>query len=608
MRFDNWDVILFPRESLVPIQEFRTACYSSSDDDGRQPPTLACYISSLPASTPFRISMHSWAAPAKPSPIIESRRKPNQRVVYTTQVLVDGSRVFHGIYEIGSKWPQEISHEKRLITDLPSSPTHRDSFLEFPPFHQNVLMQSAWDAREHSGRIKILLAEQLIRKTNSSGDLELGTSHEIVCFAFQHAPRDILEQAGIAWPIKNPLYLPQLAPSRKNSGPTIPNFSHIKPREFAGPAVGPTRPRTDPPPQFSQWPKPPGRGPRHDIWDTSMDSFGDSGFDSMSTDTWTKSTPSLADISMPDLYASGFSKSRDPWEPMPAYERESSKAHESSRHRNVRQVMVTLKDDQLGQLIEAISPPKKANSTNTSHNQPPPKMASLFTRPSAAALARKASYQDLTKADKENRPLGQDSSQNHRMPAVYPYSNRVPTPHPQAASRFDSDVSMRDLSSVFSGPPPMTDRRSSPAHVPSASGSVKSRKEGHQATLETRHDQSLLPDFDQKDVKPAPDSPGAGAASATATTERAFAPTHKPMSSVDSTVRLERTLYSALGDELAGFNDEGLDQAESGAVPVLDGFDTSASKRKRQGTLGERDRDRDRDRSPLTKMVREHES
>jgi hypothetical protein len=31
MRYDDWDVILFPKDSHVPIQEFKTACYSSSD-------------------------------------------------------------------------------------------------------------------------------------------------------------------------------------------------------------------------------------------------------------------------------------------------------------------------------------------------------------------------------------------------------------------------------------------------------------------------------------------------------------------------------------------------------------------------------------------------
>jgi hypothetical protein len=31
MRYDDWDVILFARDSYVPIQEFRTACYNAQD-------------------------------------------------------------------------------------------------------------------------------------------------------------------------------------------------------------------------------------------------------------------------------------------------------------------------------------------------------------------------------------------------------------------------------------------------------------------------------------------------------------------------------------------------------------------------------------------------
>jgi hypothetical protein len=31
MRYDDWDVILFPRDSHVPIQEFKTACYNAQD-------------------------------------------------------------------------------------------------------------------------------------------------------------------------------------------------------------------------------------------------------------------------------------------------------------------------------------------------------------------------------------------------------------------------------------------------------------------------------------------------------------------------------------------------------------------------------------------------
>lgn len=117
MRYEDWDVILFPRDSHVPIQEFKTACYSSQDastyrasthdpkfgtietsylqlvSGGKQSPTLSCYISSLPPSTPFRISVHSWAPVNRPSAVIESRRKPDQKITYMFQVLVDGTRV-----------------------------------------------------------------------------------------------------------------------------------------------------------------------------------------------------------------------------------------------------------------------------------------------------------------------------------------------------------------------------------------------------------------------------------------------------------------------------------------------------------------------------------
>jgi hypothetical protein len=27
MRYENWDVILFPRDSHIPIQEFKTSCF-----------------------------------------------------------------------------------------------------------------------------------------------------------------------------------------------------------------------------------------------------------------------------------------------------------------------------------------------------------------------------------------------------------------------------------------------------------------------------------------------------------------------------------------------------------------------------------------------------
>jgi hypothetical protein len=52
MRYDDWDVILFPKDSHVPIQEFKTACYVSPEEceyhDLRHP--LARVFQKSPAS------------------------------------------------------------------------------------------------------------------------------------------------------------------------------------------------------------------------------------------------------------------------------------------------------------------------------------------------------------------------------------------------------------------------------------------------------------------------------------------------------------------------------------------------------------------------------
>jgi hypothetical protein len=32
MRYDNWDIILFPEDSNIPIQEYKTACFLSRDE------------------------------------------------------------------------------------------------------------------------------------------------------------------------------------------------------------------------------------------------------------------------------------------------------------------------------------------------------------------------------------------------------------------------------------------------------------------------------------------------------------------------------------------------------------------------------------------------
>jgi hypothetical protein len=83
-------------------------------------------------------------------------------------------------------------YEKRSNVHPLQQSSHHKPLLEFPPFRHNVLMQSTWDASEKSGRIKIVLSEQLVGKTSNPSDMEFGGINEIACFSFQHAPRGML--------------------------------------------------------------------------------------------------------------------------------------------------------------------------------------------------------------------------------------------------------------------------------------------------------------------------------------------------------------------------------------------------------------------------------
>lgn len=56
--------------------------------------------------------------------------------------------------------------------------------LSFPAFHPEMLTQNYWNAGENFGRIKIVIAEGLIRGQGSAFE----KTRSIVCFSFQHAP------------------------------------------------------------------------------------------------------------------------------------------------------------------------------------------------------------------------------------------------------------------------------------------------------------------------------------------------------------------------------------------------------------------------------------
>lgn len=332
--------------------------------------------------------------------------------------------------------------------------------------------------------------------------------------------------------------------------------------------------------------------------------------------------------------------------------------------------MMALQDDQYGQSLEAVSPSKRERNITTgapAQNHRPPKMGALSVpvRPSSAAMARTTAFPDVNISSRNRRPSPDRASFDETVPlksiplAVPPASRkedrgagaRAPIPFMLAPQRWDSDVSMKDGSSNFSGLSRFErdltglGSKTGSAHAPSKATHMQRFKAGltydtdDSLDLDVRCDQSLLRTVDvdpaarTKAVTDDPDRTPRDVANHVEVIDvdeihpgliadlaklSPFKPGHKAgMSSVSSTGRLERQLYSALGEELGSFEQQmdpnGMDL---GLAQVLSGGSHGGSsgstmlepninecepliKRKRQGTLGG-----DRDRSPAKKKER----
>lgn len=110
MRYENWDVLLFPEGSKVPIQEFKTQCFVTKDTDSPylqlpavispaqyypaqgnvgQVPVLTTFVPSMTKDSPFRVSIHSWEKP-HPSRFIERLMLPEDMLMFEARVFIDG--------------------------------------------------------------------------------------------------------------------------------------------------------------------------------------------------------------------------------------------------------------------------------------------------------------------------------------------------------------------------------------------------------------------------------------------------------------------------------------------------------------------------------------
>ena len=100
MRFDDWDVLLFPsgNNSKVPLKEFKVACNVVPEIELSHihgsvgVPTMTCFVPSLRPGTPFNISIHCWGIP-EISPFARAYSEHADLVRFEARVLIDGRMV-----------------------------------------------------------------------------------------------------------------------------------------------------------------------------------------------------------------------------------------------------------------------------------------------------------------------------------------------------------------------------------------------------------------------------------------------------------------------------------------------------------------------------------
>ncbi|CAG9987863.1 unnamed protein product [Clonostachys byssicola] len=196
MRYEDWDIVLVPRDSKAPLKEFNVCCHVVPDPEfshaqGRFGlPTLCCFVPSLEFGTPFNISIHSWDRPPV-SQFTRSYSKYIDKVIFEARLFIDGQLVASTSFGRLANWPHAISNIFNFSKngDLEA--------LTFPKFQREFLQQNRWHPGDNIGRIKLVLSEGFPRDSPS---MPIERVKNIVAFSFLHAPLDILENSGIAWP------------------------------------------------------------------------------------------------------------------------------------------------------------------------------------------------------------------------------------------------------------------------------------------------------------------------------------------------------------------------------------------------------------------------
>lgn len=253
MRYQNWDVLIFPGGSSIPIQEFRTASFAVQEAAGILP-TLVTYVPSLAQGVPFAISIHSWDKPVFSRDVPLYTNKHLFAVpAWGVKIVIDGADVSSLAFTEQAAWPQVINSRDDLDLSGKVQP------LPFPPFYRSVLSRRHWDIQDHQGRINIVISEGL--RSTVEGTIKYQPIRNVVCFSFHPAPLEYLERCNIAWPntlmFKHP-YKPNLPHNSALKSPSsltdctffeyLPTYTHLplsNPR-FRDSALMPAPPRPPP--------------------------------------------------------------------------------------------------------------------------------------------------------------------------------------------------------------------------------------------------------------------------------------------------------------------------------------------------------------------------
>ncbi|KAF8444253.1 hypothetical protein BDZ91DRAFT_853802 [Kalaharituber pfeilii] len=208
MRFQNWDVLIFPANDATPIQEFTTEFCNIPDPDqaflsrvtsedpenpgkseSKSLPTVSTYIPMLSPGTPFQISIHSWTTPE-----VSSTLESGTQAMIEARLFIDGVPITYVVCPVNSGWPM-------VVDSYPITSTFgtRKRNLTFPAFNHDSLNQWA-NGDTELGRIKIVISEGVAGNAVDNGEVSYMRLKNLVCFYYRYAPQEFLESVGIYYP------------------------------------------------------------------------------------------------------------------------------------------------------------------------------------------------------------------------------------------------------------------------------------------------------------------------------------------------------------------------------------------------------------------------